>query len=55
MSEMMKLRVHIAPVGFEVDRIIIPAVRMRADKVWLVVHDSPTEDKAHTDQLKIEK
>ena len=55
MSEMMKLRVHIAPVGFEVDRIIIPAVRMRADKVWLVVHDSPNEDKAHKYQLKIEK
>ena len=55
MSEMMKLRVHIAPVGFEVDRIVIPAVRMRADKVWLIVHDSPAEDKAHKYQLKIEK
>ena len=55
MSEMMKLRVHIAPVGFEVDRIIIPAVRMRADKVWLVVHDNPAEDKAHKYLLKIEK
>ena len=55
MSEMMKLRVHIAPVGFEVDRIIIPAVRMRADKVWLVVHDNPAEDKAHKYRLKIEK
>jgi len=55
MSEMMKLRVHIAPVGFEVDRIVIPATRMRADKVWLVVHDNPAEDKAHKYQLKIEK
>jgi len=55
MSEMMKLRVHIAPVGFEVDRIIIPATKMKADKVWLVVHDNPTEDKAHKYRLKIEK
>ena len=55
MSEMMKLRVHIAPVGFEVDRIVIPATRMRADKVWLVVHDNPAEDKAHKYRLKIEK
>ena len=55
MSEMMKLRVHIAPVGFEVDRIIIPATKMKADKVWLVVHDNPAEDKAHKYRLKIEK
>ena len=51
----MKLRVHIAPVGFEVDRIVIPAVRMRADKVWLIVHDNPAEDKAHKYRLKIER
>ena len=39
-------RVHIAPVGFEVDRIVIPAKEMKADKVWLLVHDKPNEDKA---------
>ncbi len=55
MSEMVELRQHIAPVGFEVDRIVIPAVRMRADKVWLIVHDNPAEDKAHKYRLKIEK
>ena len=32
----MKLRVHIAPVGFEIDRITIPAKDMRADnKRWM--------------------
>ena len=39
-------RIHIAPVGFEVDRIVIPAVEMKADKVYLLVHDNKTEDKA---------
>jgi len=27
-----KLRIHIAPVGFEIDRIVLPAREMRADK-----------------------
>jgi len=39
-------RIHIAPVGFEVDRIVIPAVKLKADKVYLLVHDNKTEDKA---------
>jgi Family of unknown function (DUF6293) len=30
------LRVHIAPVGFEVDRIVLPALRKKADRVWLI-------------------
>ena len=28
------------------DRIVIPAVEMKADKVYLLVHDNKTEDKA---------
>jgi len=40
------LRVHIAPVGFEVDRIVLPAVRKKADRVWLITDkSSPQEDK----------
>ena len=31
----LKLRIHIAPVGFEIDRIVIPAKKMRADKVGI--------------------
>ena len=41
-----KLRVHIAPVGFETDRVVISAKKTKADKVWLLVHDNPSEDKA---------
>jgi len=55
MKEIMTLRVHIAPVGFEIDRIIIPAVEMKADKVWLVVHDNVAEDKASKYRDRIEK
>ena len=41
-----KKRIHIAPVGFEVDRIVEPAVEYKADKVYLLVHDNKEEDKA---------
>ena len=41
-----KLRVHIAPVGFEIDRVVLSAKMAKADKVWLLVHDNPSEDKA---------
>jgi hypothetical protein len=35
----------VAPVGFEVDRIVLPAINMKADRVWLIVHDKAHEDK----------
>jgi hypothetical protein len=38
------LRIHISPVGFEVDRIALPAIRMKADRVWLIVHNNRAED-----------
>ena len=46
MPEMMKLRVHIAPVGFEIDRVVIPATKMKADRVYLLRHDNHSEDKS---------
>jgi Family of unknown function (DUF6293) len=39
------LRIHIAPVGFESDRIVIPALEMKADRVWLIVHSGRDADK----------
>ena len=41
-----KKRIHIAPVGFEIDRVVIPAVDNKADKVFLLVHNNKKEDKA---------
>lgn len=46
MSVIPNLRVHIAPVGYEVDRVVLPARELRADKVILLVHNMPNEDKA---------
>jgi len=46
MARIAKLRVHIAPVGYEIDRIVLPAKQERADKVWLLVHENKSEDKA---------
>ena len=61
MSKIVNLRVHIAPVGFEIDRIAIPAKQMKADRVWLVMHEDPSKDRAQgfmekiKSQLKKEK
>ena len=46
MPKIPNLRVHIAPVGYEIDRIVLPAKKLRADKVILLVHENPSEDKA---------
>lgn len=46
MKAISRLRVHIAPLGFEVDRIVLPAVKLKADMVCLLVHSNRTEDKA---------
>ena len=55
MNEIASLRVHIAPVGFEVDRIVIPANQMKADKVWLLAHDIPSEDKGRPYLERVQK
>jgi Family of unknown function (DUF6293) len=37
------LRIHIAPIGFEVDRIVLPAIAMKSDRVWLIIHNDPKD------------
>jgi hypothetical protein len=49
------LRVHIAPIGFEVDRIVIPAIRMKADRVWLITHNKVKEDEGTPFKNKVSK
>jgi hypothetical protein len=40
-------RVHICPISYEVDRVILPLVKMRADKAYLITKRSaPERDKA---------
>jgi len=55
MARIAKLRVHIAPVGYEVDRIVLPAKQEKADKVWLLLHENKSEDKAGPFVTKITK
>ncbi|MFZ0515344.1 MAG: DUF6293 family protein [Candidatus Nitrosopolaris sp.] len=47
MNSLQTLRVHVAAVGFEVDRIVLPAIEMKADRVWLITHSNPSIDKGH--------
>jgi len=55
MARIAKLRVHIAPVGYEIDRIVLPAKQEKADRVWLLLHENKSEDKAGPFITKITK
>jgi len=46
MTKNDNFRIHIAPVGYEIDRIVLPAKKKRADKVYLLIHENPSIDKA---------
>jgi len=55
MSKLATFRVHIAPLGFEIDRIILPLKETKADKLWLLVHEKTAEDKSRPYLEKIKK
>jgi hypothetical protein len=46
MTRIAKLRIQIAPVGYEIDRVVLPAKQEKADKVWLLIHENKSDDKA---------
>lgn len=46
MKSISKFRIHVAPVGFEIDRIVEPAIEDKADLVYLITHSNVSEDKA---------
>ena len=46
MPEITDLRIHIAPVGYEIDRVVLPAKNLKADKVYLLIHENKSQDKA---------
>jgi len=48
-------RIQIAPVGFEVDRVVLPAIREKAERVYLMVHNNRSEDKATKYAAAIQK
>ena len=45
MGSLQILRIHVASVGFVIDRIVLPAINMKADRVWLTVHSGSEVDK----------
>ena len=55
MSKIATFRVHIAPLGFEIDRIVLPLKETKADKLWLLVHEKTAEDKSGPYLEKIKK
>lgn len=55
MTDLATFRVHIAPLGFEIDRIVIPLKQTKADKLWLLVHDNSSADESGPYLEKIKK
>lgn len=55
MTNLATFRIHIAPLGFEVDRIIIPLKQTKADKLWLLAHDNRSNDLSGPYLEKIKK
>ena len=55
MVEIYRRRIQIAPVGFEVDRVVLPAIREKAEKVYLMVHKDRSKDKATKYAATIQK
>jgi hypothetical protein len=53
MDRISKLRIHIAPVGYEIDRVVLPAKQEKADRVWLLLHENKNEDKSGPFTTKI--
>ncbi len=53
MNNFSVLRIHISPVGFEIDRVVLPAVKLKADRVWLITHSKPYDDKGSHFTIKI--
>lgn len=46
MTKLTKLRIHICPIGYEVDRIVLAAEQLRADRVWLITEKNPSKETA---------
>ena len=55
MVNLYSKRIQIAPVGFEIDRVVIPAKKEKAEKVYLMVHKNRAEDKATKYAAEIQK
>lgn len=48
-------RIHIAPVGFDQDRVVLPLKKMSAEKVYLIVEEKSESDKGRVYLESIQK
>lgn len=48
LKKLLNQRIQIAPVGFEIDRIVTPAIEYKSDLVYLILHSNIADDKAKT-------
>ncbi len=48
----IKKRVHVAPLGYEFDRIVEPLKELKADQFWLVIRKEETFGKDHLDRVE---
>ena len=55
MTNLATFRIHIAPLGFEIDRIVLPLKQTKADKLWILAHDNRSEDLSAPYLEKIKK
>ena len=55
MTNLATFRVHVAPLGFEVDRIVLPLKQTKADRLWILAHDNKSEDLSAPYLEKIKK
>lgn len=54
MTRLTKLRVHVCPIGYEIDRIAESAKQLSAERVWLIVEGNPSKEKASDFIAKVE-
>lgn len=54
MTKLTRLRVHVCPIGYEIDRIVESAIQLRADRVWLIIEKNQSQEKASKFISKVE-
>jgi hypothetical protein len=55
MTNLATFRINIAPLGFEIDRIVLPLKQTKADRLWILAHNNRSEDLSAPYLEKIKK
>ena len=54
MTRLIRFRVHVCPIGYEIDRIVESAKQLHAERVWLIVEENSSKEKAGKFISKVE-